>query len=215
MGLLPSRQKGTSVTRPWTSFPLWILSFIRCQVKSQNTESLKTRAAREAHRTAPSKFKMGPQVSPIAVLCPVLFCLSVISLLLILLWVRAFPETKWYFFSLDSNIILIEEKTETEMVRKLQKRYRKCLWLPAERVMGLESDPSSSLSSSTGQLHASQWAASCSFYIPDFAFCVVLRCGFDHWIRKIPQRSKWQLNPIFLPGESPWTEEPGRLHRIT
>ena len=57
-------------------------------------------------------------------------------MLLILLWVRAISETKQYFFSFDSNIILIKEKTETEMVKELQKRYRKCLWLPAECVMG-------------------------------------------------------------------------------
>ena len=37
------------------------------------------------------------------------------------------PSYHCYFFSLDSNIILIVEKTETEMDRKLQKRYRKCL----------------------------------------------------------------------------------------
>ena len=29
--------------------------------------------------------------------------------------------------------------------------------------------------------------------------------------RKIPWRSKWLPTPVFLPGESPWTEEPGRL----
>ena len=34
---------------------------------------------------------------------------------------------------------------------------------------------------------------------------------FDPWIRKIPQRRIWQPTTVFLPGESPWTEEPGRL----
>ena len=28
---------------------------------------------------------------------------------------------------------------------------------------------------------------------------------------KIPLRKAWQPTPVFLPGESPWTEEPGRL----
>jgi len=28
---------------------------------------------------------------------------------------------------------------------------------------------------------------------------------------KIPWRRAWQLTPIFLLGESPWTEEPGGL----
>ena len=38
--------------------------------------------------------------------------------------------------------------------------------------------------------------------------------GFDPWVRKIPWRRKWQSTPIFLPGESPWTEEPGRLQSM-
>ena len=37
------------------------------------------------------------------------------------------------------------------------------------------------------------------------------RCGFDPWVRKIPWRSARQPTPVFLPGESPWTEEPGGL----
>ena len=31
---------------------------------------------------------------------------------------------------------------------------------------------------------------------------------------KIPWRRKWQPTPVFLPGESPWTEEPDRLQSI-
>ena len=27
------------------------------------------------------------------------------------------------------------------------------------------------------------------------------RRGFNPWVRKIPQRRKWQLTPVFLPGE--------------
>ena len=37
------------------------------------------------------------------------------------------------------------------------------------------------------------------------------RCGFDPWVGKVPRRRAWQPTPVFLPGESPWTEEPGRL----
>ena len=37
------------------------------------------------------------------------------------------------------------------------------------------------------------------------------RTGFDPWIGKIPWRRAWQPTPVFLPKESPWTEEPGRL----
>ena len=35
------------------------------------------------------------------------------------------------------------------------------------------------------------------------------------WIGKIPRRRAWQPTPVFLPGESPWTEEPGGLHLMT
>ena len=33
------------------------------------------------------------------------------------------------------------------------------------------------------------------------------RCGFDLWVRKIPWRRAWQPSPVFLPEESPRTEE--------
>ena len=35
------------------------------------------------------------------------------------------------------------------------------------------------------------------------------RSAFDPWFGKIPWRRAWQPTPVFLPGESPWTEEPG------
>ena len=37
------------------------------------------------------------------------------------------------------------------------------------------------------------------------------RPGFHPWVGKIPWRRKRQPAPVFLPGESSWTEEPGRL----
>ena len=40
------------------------------------------------------------------------------------------------------------------------------------------------------------------------------RRGFDPWVGKIPWKRVWQPTPILLPGESPWTEEPGRLQSI-
>ena len=36
-------------------------------------------------------------------------------------------------------------------------------------------------------------------------------CMFNSWVRKRPCGRAWQPTPVFLPGESPWTEEPGRL----
>ena len=43
---------------------------------------------------------------------------------------------------------------------------------------------------------------------------ICLDCGepeFNPWVRKIPWRRAWQPTSVFLPGESLWTEEPGRL----
>ena len=37
------------------------------------------------------------------------------------------------------------------------------------------------------------------------------RVGFDPWVGKIPWRTGRQHIPVFLPGESPRTEEPGGL----
>ena len=37
------------------------------------------------------------------------------------------------------------------------------------------------------------------------------RRWFNPWVGKIPWRRAWQPTPVFLPGESSWTEEPGRL----
>ena len=40
------------------------------------------------------------------------------------------------------------------------------------------------------------------------------RPGFDPWVGNIPWRRPWQPTPVFLPGESLWTEEPGRLQTM-
>ena len=40
------------------------------------------------------------------------------------------------------------------------------------------------------------------------------RRGFDPWVGKIPWRRAWQPTPVLLPGESPWTEEPGGLQFV-
>ena len=37
---------------------------------------------------------------------------------------------------------------------------------------------------------------------------------FDPWFGKMPWRRAWQPTLVFLPGESPWTEEPGRLQSM-
>ena len=34
------------------------------------------------------------------------------------------------------------------------------------------------------------------------------------WVGKIPWRRAWPPTPVFLPGESPWTEEPGGLQSM-
>ena len=40
------------------------------------------------------------------------------------------------------------------------------------------------------------------------------RLGFNPWVGTIPWRRAWQPSPVFLPGESPWTEEPGGLQSM-
>ena len=40
------------------------------------------------------------------------------------------------------------------------------------------------------------------------------RLGFDLWVGKIPWSRAWQHSPVFSPGESPWTEEPGGLQSM-
>ena len=40
------------------------------------------------------------------------------------------------------------------------------------------------------------------------------RPGFDPWVGKTPWRRIWQPTWVFLPGESPWTEEPGWLQSM-
>ena len=37
---------------------------------------------------------------------------------------------------------------------------------------------------------------------------------FDPRVGKIPWKKAWQPTPVFLPGESPWTEEPGGLQSM-
>ena len=37
---------------------------------------------------------------------------------------------------------------------------------------------------------------------------------FNPWVGKIPWKRTWQPTPVFLPGESPQTEEPGRLQSM-
>ena len=44
--------------------------------------------------------------------------------------------------------------------------------------------------------------------------CQLSRPGFDPRFGTIPWRRTWQPTPLFLPGESPWTEEPDRLQSM-
>ena len=37
---------------------------------------------------------------------------------------------------------------------------------------------------------------------------------WETWVGKIPWRRAWQPTLVFLPRESPWTEEPGRLQSM-
>ena len=41
-----------------------------------------------------------------------------------------------------------------------------------------------------------------------------IKLELDHRVGKIPWRKVWQPIPVFLPSESPWTEEPGGLQSM-
>ena len=43
---------------------------------------------------------------------------------------------------------------------------------------------------------------------------IIQETGFEPWVGKIPWRRAWQPTPVFLRGESPWTEEPGGLQSM-
>ena len=44
--------------------------------------------------------------------------------------------------------------------------------------------------------------------------CTVGDLGSIPWAGTIPWRRAWLSTPVFLPGESPWAEEPGRLQSM-
>jgi len=41
--------------------------------------------------------------------------------------------------------------------------------------------------------------------------CNAADVGSTPGLGRFPWRRAWQPTPVLLPGESPWTEEPGRL----
>ena len=57
----------------------------------------------------------------------------------------------------------------------------------------------------TGGARGKEPACQCRWY---------KRHDFDPWVGEILWHRKWQPTPVFLPGESSWTEEPGRLWSI-
>ena len=78
-------------------------------------------------------------------------------------------------------------------------------WLTSELFLACSSISSLSYISFSGGASGKEPACQCK------------RCkrqGFDPWVGKIPWRRSWQPTPVFLPGESPWTEEPGGLQSI-
>ena len=56
------------------------------------------------------------------------------------------------------------------------------------------------------------WASLVAQLVKNLLHC--RRPGFDPWVGKIPWRRAWQPTQVFLPGETPWTEEPGGLQSI-
>ena len=44
--------------------------------------------------------------------------------------------------------------------------------------------------------------------------CCAGDVGLNPGLGRFPWRRAWQITPVFLPGESPWTEEHGQLHSM-
>ena len=53
-------------------------------------------------------------------------------------------------------------------------------------------------------------------FLPPLILFLQLQCVklFDPWVQKISWRRAWHPTPVFLPGEAPWTEVPGRLQSM-
>ena len=47
------------------------------------------------------------------------------------------------------------------------------------------------------------------------SICSATNLGLIPGLGRFPWRRTWQSSPVFLPGESPGTEEPGRVHGVT
>ena len=73
-----------------------------------------------------------------------------------------------------------------------------CQGLPQKRLLGSTTQKEASLVAQDGKESA----------------CNVADLGLILWVGKIPWRRSQQPIPEFLPGELPWTEEPGRLQSM-
>ena len=68
-------------------------------------------------------------------------------------------------------------------------------------------DPLEKKSATHSSMHGLPW------WLRWWIICLQCRGPrFDPWFGKIPWRRAWQHTPVFLPGESPWTEGLGRVH---
>ena len=74
---------------------------------------------------------------------------------------------------------------------------------------GLESSPEGGI----GFPLQYSWASLVANMVKESA-CNARKPGFDPWVGKTLWRRAWQPTPVFLPGESPWTEELGRLQSM-
>ena len=72
--------------------------------------------------------------------------------------------------------------------------------------------PKREIRPSYSDFHWCFWASLVAQMVKNHLQCG--RPGFDPWVGKIPWRRAWQPTPVFLPGESPWTEESGGLQSM-
>ena len=59
------------------------------------------------------------------------------------------------------------------------------------------------------------WLHGLPWWLKQLTICPQCRTpGFDPWVGKIPWRRERLPAPVFWPGESPWTEKPGRMQSM-
>ena len=123
------------------------------------------------------------------------------------------PKSKFYKLDFFENLMIWENAQDV----KLNERSR-------NQDLSLSLNSSEKNPALVVVFHSIIWASRICVCDPSFGlpcwltqYRAHLQCrrpGSDPWVGKIPWRRAWQPTPVFLPGESPRTEEPGGLQSL-